>query len=409
MPDRRRIVIVGGGIWGLSAAFHLAMRPGCDVDVLVVERNPRTAAETTPRASGLVGQIRSLPVMNRAIRYALDLFARFPAEHGHDPGLHRTGSLMLALTPERMQSYERHRTRAAENGVEAAFVSHQEVRRLAPHLQTDRVEGALFIPGDGYLDPERCAAAYENAARDAGARILLDTPVTGLRIDDGCATGVETADGFVPADAVIVTAGPWTGMLARLAGCELAMTPIRHQRALTAPLPGIPDHFPVVRLTDLSIYLRAERGGYLFGPFEPEPASIDLEDEPSSFRTDDIPPPVETIGEARRQLGPFFPIIRRAEIVEYAQGMTTFAPDGRYLLGPVPGVSGLFVASGCAALGIAGSAAVGRWLANWALEGDPGEDLSDFALARFGERAADRDWVRESAERYYATYYAIRD
>ncbi|MEX0700853.1 MAG: FAD-dependent oxidoreductase [Planctomycetales bacterium] len=409
MPGKRRIVIVGGGIWGLSAAFHLATRERADVEVLVLERNPRTAAETTPRASGLVGQIRSLPVMNRAIRYALDLFTRFPAEFGHDPGLHRTGSLMVALTPARMESYERYRLRAAENGVEAEFVTRHEMRRLAPHLEADRVEGALFLPGDGHLDPERCAAAYENAARDAGARIALDTPVTGVRIEDGRAAGVETADGFLPADAVIVTAGPWTGILARLSGCELAMQPIRHQRAITAPISGVPAHHPVVRVTDLSIYLRAERGGYLFGSFEPDPTSIDLEQMPAAFRTDDIPPPLETMAEARRQLEPLFPILGETELVEYKQGMTTFAPDGRYLLGPVPGAAGLYVASGCAALGIAGSAAVGRWLANWALDGDPGEDLSDFGLARFGDRAADRDWVRDSAKQYYATYYAIRD
>ena len=151
MTRQAGTVIVGGGIWGLSVAFHLA-RAG-RTDVLVLERNHRLFDETTSQAAGLVGQIRATPLMRRAVRYAIDLFVDFERETGHDPGFRQVGSLLLALTPERMASFEEHVEHANRNGVKAHFVDGAEISRLAPHLDVSRVEGGYFVPEDGYLDP----------------------------------------------------------------------------------------------------------------------------------------------------------------------------------------------------------------------------------------------------------------
>jgi 4-methylaminobutanoate oxidase (formaldehyde-forming) len=406
MTGQASTVIVGGGIWGLSAAYHLA-RTG-ETDVLVLERNGRLFDETTSQAAGLVGQIRATPLMRRAVRYAIDLFTGFEAKTGHDPGFHQVGSLLLALTPERMASFAEHVEHAEKGGVEARFVDEAEMSRLAPHLDVSRVEGGYFVPEDGYLDPSRCARAFCAAAEDLGVKMLTGTAATGLAMRDDRVTGVETDRGLVEAERVVVTAGPWTGTIAKeMVGHEPAMVPIRHQRATTVPVPGVPDHHPVVRVTDASCYLRPEEGGYLYGFFEPEPTSYDLEELPAGFRTADIEEPVDVMREARERLAPVFPILKDLEITAYKRGLTTFAPDGAYLLGPVPGVGGLFAATGCAALGIAGSAAVGRWLAGWATRGEPGEDLSPFDPERFGERAADREWVRRRGEEFYGDYYSV--
>ena len=403
MAQRASTVIVGGGIWGLSTAYHLARAGSTDVQVL--ERNPRLFDETTPQAAGLVGQIRATPLMRGAISYAIDLFAGFERETGHDPGFHQVGSLLLALTPERAASFEEHVEHANRNGVEASFVDGAEMSRLAPHLETGRVEGGYFVPSDGYLDPARCARAYCAAAEDLGVAIRPRAAVRGLRVRDGRVVGVETDGGFVEAERVVVTAGPWTGTLTKTVGYEPAMVPIRHQRVTTAPAPGIPDHHPVVRVTDVSCYLRPEDGGYLYGFFEPDPTSY--QEVPAGFRTAEIEEPVEVMEEARERLAPIFPVLAELEISAYRRGLTTFAPDGAYLIGPVPGIEGLFAATGCAALGIAGSAAVGRWLAGWVARGDPGEDLSAVSFERFGERASDRDWVRRRGEEFYGDYYSV--
>lgn len=404
MDGRARTVIVGGGIWGLSTAYHLA-RAG-ETDVLVLERGAEPFGETTSQAAGLVGQIRATPLMRRAIRYAIDLFTGFERETGHDPGFRQVGSLLLALTPERLISFEEHVEHANRGGVEAHFVDGAEMSRLAPHLDVTRVEGGYFVPEDGYLDPKRCARALYEAARDRGVEIRTSTAATGISMRDGSVVGIETSDGLVEADRVIVTAGPWTGAIGKMVGWEPPVVPIRHARVTTEPVGDVAAHHPVVRVTDASCYLRPEDGGYLYGFFEPDPASFPT-DLPENFRTQDIEEPVEVMEEARERLAPVFPVLRDLNVVDYKRGLTTFAPDGAYAVGPVLGVGGLFAATGCASLGIAGSAAVGRWLASWATEGDPGEDLSPVGFGRFGKNACDREWVRRESEAFYGGYYGI--
>ncbi len=406
MAQQTEILIVGGGIWGLSTAYHLA-KSG-QKDILVLERNDAIAEETTPQAAGLVGQIRSSVTMLQAIRYALELFSQFPKETGHDPGLRQTGSLMVALTPERMDAYARQIERSHANGIEADFVSHAEMARLAPALDSTKVEGGYFVPNDGYVDPQQCAHAYAAAAKDLGVQIQLNTPVIGFWRRGGEVLGVETKNGLIESNHLVITAGPWGASLAKATGVTSPVQPIRHQRARTVPTAGIPDHHPAVRVTDVSCYLRPDQGGYLYGFFEPTPVSIDLDAMPADFRTGDIEPPVEVMAEAQKRLAPTFPILKDLEIAEYRRGMTTFAPDGAYLIGPVPGVDRLYLATGCAALGIAGSPAVGRWLANWIIDGDPGEDLAMFSHQRFGAKAADQEWLRRESEQFYANYYGIQ-
>lgn len=397
-------MIVGGGIWGLSTAYHLA-RAGA-TGVLVLERGGEPFGETTSQAAGLVGQIRATPLMRRAIRYAIDLFTGFERETGHDPGFRQVGSLLLASTPERLASFEEHVAHANRGGVEARFVDDTEMSRLAPHLDVSPLEGGYFVPEDGYLDPKQCARALHEAARDLGVEVRTSTAATGLPVRDGRVAGVETDGGIFEAEQVVVTAGPWTGEIGKMVGWEPPVVPIRHARVTTAPVEGVPAHHPVVRVTDASCYLRPEDGGYLYGFFEPDPASLPA-GPPPGFRTRDLEEPVEVMEEARGRLAPVFPVLRDLDVVGYKRGLTTFAPDGAYAVGPVPGVGGLFAATGCASLGIAGSAAVGRWLANWAMEGDPGEDLAPVGFGRFGEKARDRGWVRREGEAFYGDYYSI--
>lgn len=220
-------------------------------------------------------------------------------------------------------------------------------------------------------------------------------------------TGVEVDGNRIEAENVVVTAGPWTGAIAHTVGLSLPVQPIRHQRVTTAPVSGIPDHHPVVRVTDVSCYVRPEEGGYLYGFFEPHPVSYDVETVPHGFDTSDIEAPVRVMEEARERLAPVFPLLRDLEVAEYKQGLTTFTPDGRYLVGPIPNIEGLYAATGCASMGIARSAAVGRWLTNWVVEGDPGEDLADLSFERFGGRAFDPEWIRRKSEEFYGNYYSI--
>ena len=405
MKTQAEVIIVGGGIWGLSTAYHLAKYG--QKDILVLERNSEIAAETTPQAAGLVGQIRSTDIMFQAIRYALELFSQFSNETGYDTSLRQTGSLMVALTPERMEAYKKQIEKAHNNNIKADFISKIEMSKLVPSMNVSKIEGGYFVPNDGYVNPYECACAYANAAKDLGVEIIFNTPVIRLCQENGEILGIETKEGVIESNYVIITAGPWGASIAKEVATT-AVQPIRHQRARTVPTSNIPEHHPVVRIPDLSCYLRPEKGGFLYGYFEPKPVSIDLEKMSSDFRTGDIEPPIKVMDDARVRLSPIFPILSDLNIAEYNRGMTTFSPDGGYMIGPVPGIDRLYLATGCAALGIAGSAAVGRWLSKWVIDGDPGEEVSDFSHQRFGDKVLDPNWLRQESELYYANYYSIR-
>ena len=406
MKTQAEVIIVGGGIWGLSTAYHLAKYG--QKDILVLERNSDIAAETTPQAAGLVGQIRSTDIMFQAIRYALELFSQFPKETGYDTSLKQTGSLMVALTSERMEAYKKQIEKAHNNNIKADFISNIEISKLVPSMNVSKIEGGFFVPNDGYVNPYECACAYANAAKDLGVEIRFNTPVIGLRQKNGEILGIETEEGVIESNYVIITAGPWGASIAKEVGTTTAVQPIRHQRARTEPTTDIPDHHPVVRVPDLSCYVRPEKGGFLYGYFEPNPVSIDSEKMTSEVRTGDIEPPVKVMDDARVRLSPIFPILSDLNITEYNRGIITFSPDGGYMIGPVLGIDRLYLATGCAALGIAGSAAVGRWLSKWVIDGDPGEDVSVFSHQRFGDKVADSDWIRRESELFYANYYSIR-
>lgn len=403
-PD---VLIVGGGIWGASTAFHLARSRRCKV--CVVERNFDIAQETTCNAAGMVGQIRSSRVLTRAIGYALELFERFPSEFGHDPGLVRCGSLFIGLTPERVEYFHRQVKRGVDNGLSIDSVEVKEIDHYLAGLNLSKILGSYFVHGDGYLDPVKAARSMASAAMNLGADFRFGFRVTGIRVEEDRATGVETPAGFLPAGKVVVTAGPWTTSIARRVGVDLAAQPMRHQRVRTTCWPDLPTDHPVVRLPDLGSYVRPEGRSLICGHFESNPTAFDLESMPGEIHTADLDPPVELMRRARADVAEIYPQVGELDVAEYRRGLVTLAPDGSYVLGPAPGISDLYLASGCAALGIAGAPAVGRWLSEWILDGGPSDDVSEFSLGRFGDLPKDRVRLREEAMRAYATYYAIKD
>ena len=236
------------GRWNLGVVHGLPPRKIWSEGNFRFERNSKIASETTPRAAGLIGQIRSDPTMLRAVRYALDLLSAFKEETGHDPGLHRSGSLMLALSDERMRSYEEQVAKACSEGIEANFLTDTEIRKLAPSINLTLLKGGYFVPGDGYLDPSICAQAYAAAATDLGVNIVSNARVTDILTVGDEVQGVEIQGKRFDASRVVVTAGPWSALLAKECGCTLPVQPIRHQRVVTRPSKTIPEHFPVVRV-----------------------------------------------------------------------------------------------------------------------------------------------------------------
>jgi glycine/D-amino acid oxidase-like deaminating enzyme len=232
-------------------------------------------------------------------------------------------------------------------------------------------------------------------------------PATRIRIDRGRVTGVDTAKGPIACETVVVAVGPWSELIGAALGLRFDTIPIRHQLWVTAPIDGVPREMPVVRVPDASVYLRPEVGGVLIGGFERAPKRFAMADLPVTFTIDETDRDQRVLEELGAGLTRAFPALQAAPIIRGCAGLPTFTPDGNFLVGQVPSVHGLFAATGCNALGIAGSLLVGQWMSELILEGKTSTDISTQALTRFGSRYGSRGRLRADCESIYANFYAL--
>lgn len=397
-------VVVGGGIWGCATAYALS---GAGLrDVLVLERR-ELACGNTPQAAGLVGQLRAQPRMVRAIRRVVDQLRGWARAHGEDCGFRQVGSLKLALTEGRARELEAHVRQAADAGLEVELVSPAAAAARAPFLEPGAVRAAAWVPTDGYVEPYTLCMAIARAARARGVRFETGRPVTGVTVRRGVVRGVETPSGPVAAPRVVLATGPWIERLARGLGLALETVPLRHQHWTTAPLPGLPREFPVVRVPDVSAYLRPEVGGVLVGGFEARPRAFRMAELPPTFEIEHTARDLGVLEELGAGLSTVWPGLAHAPVLKGCAGLPTFTPDGQYLLGAVPGLSGLYVAAGCNAIGIAGALLVGQWLAELVVEGRVGDDAAPHRLTRFGRRYRDPGRLEEACRSVYAHFYSL--
>ncbi len=233
------------------------------------------------------------------------------------------------------------------------------------------------------------------------------TPATAITIDRGRVTGVGTADGSIACETVVMAVGPWSELIGAALGLRFDTIPIRHQLWVTAPMDGIPREMPVVRVPDASVYLRPEVGGVLIGGFESAPKRFAMADLPATFTIEETERDQRVLEELGAGLTRAFPALQAAPIIRGCAGLPTFTPDGNFLVGQVPSIRGLFAATGCNALGIAGSLLIGQWISELIVEGKPSADLSTQALTRFGSRYGSRGRLQADCESIYANFYAL--
>ena len=402
LPRRARVAIVGGGILGCAAAWHLA-RAGTR-DVVVLERDDLNAA-TTSQAAGLIGQLRTSEVKSSIVGQTLADIAGFEAE-GLVSGFTRTGSLRLALTPEREDEIREQVSAARRFGVDATLVGADDIKRLAPGVAPVKDHPAAWMPNDGYAEPYTLATTYATAARRLGVTFVSGCEVLGIRVVGGRARGVTTRDGDVEAEAVVIAAGAWTGAIAARAGGAIPAFAIRHQAWVTAPMDWLTPTFPVVRVPDRLAYLRREVGGLMLGFFETTPLGVDVAAH-VDFGVAATPRDREVLTTHAAALLDVIPGLADAPVVGGTAGVPTYTPDGHFVVGELPSIAGVFVATGCCAHGIAGSGGVGRALAEAVTGETPTRDPRPMAPGRFGARAWDAAWVRVACEETYAHYYDL--
>jgi len=402
--DETRAVVIGGGVGGTSIAYHLTELGW--TDVVLVERSELTSGSTF-HSAGLVGQLRSSVTLTRMMMYGVELYRRLAEETGVDPGWHEVGSLRLASSGERIQELRRLSGWGKTFGLPLEIVSTKEALDLFPLFAPAGIEGAAYLPTDGWLDPSGLTRALAAGARKRGARILENTRVTGIDVEDGRVSGVRTDGGGIRTQVVVDAGGIFANEIGRMAGVEVPVVPFAHQYLMTKPIDGVRADFPTMRDPDRLVYFREEIGGLVAGGYERNPAPWHVtEPIPADFNNKLLPEDWDRFAPLAESAFALVPVTSDAEVVRMINGPEAFTPDGEFILGESE-VRGFFVAAGFCAHGIAGAGGIGKVLAEWIVEGEPELDVWKMDIRRFGPHYRDREYARVRAHEIYATYYDI--
>lgn len=403
--NRATTVIVGGGAVGCGVAYSLA-EAGM-TDVLLLEAAPTLAAATTSQAAGLVGQVRSTVERTQLAMWSAKTFSKLARDASANPGWKQVGSLRVALTDARVAEFERLKATADEAGLEVEFIDLGRARELFPAMTFADVKRVLWCPTDGYLQPYDLTMAYAAHSRRKGIQFQTNTLVEQVIVEGGRVCGVETNLGTVHCERLINAAGAHAYHLARSAGIELPIVPVRHEFFVTIPCDGLHPDLPVVRIPDATLYLRAETNALLCGGWEPAAMSL----LPDQFALTSHPPHIEedwdVLGGFAEQLAPQLPAVTTLGIRSVFKGWPTFTPDGRFIVGESCRIPGFVMAGGCNAHGVSGSAGIGKHVVESIVESKPSAYVRSLSPDRFTETNWDWSSARTQAQRYYETYYAI--
>jgi glycine/D-amino acid oxidase-like deaminating enzyme len=393
------VVVIGSGAFGASVAYHLAKR---SQSVTIVDRFA-PATQTSPRAAGQTQKVRYDPVTSHMAIRSVEMMLAFEADTGEPLAVRQVGALKFARTPGSAAQVRDEVMRGRALGIDIELVDRDEARRLAPYADPRRALEIWWSPTDVHLEPGDLPRGYVRAAARLGAEIAGGVTVTGVVTRDGSVERVVTDAGEIRTPTVVDAAGGWAPLIASMVGLRLPTVPVRHQLFITEPMDSVDASMPIVRVVDANVYVRPERGGLLVGGYEPDPVAVDP--VTLSDGIDDLALDMAPLRRIVEDVAPEYPGLAEAPVAELRGGLPTMTPDGHHLFGEAPSMRGFWVMSGCVVAGLSISPAAGEAMADWMVEGDPGYDMTQFALDRFGPRFDDDDALRQACLDRYSHHY----
>ena len=386
LPERARVVVIGGGVVGCSIVYHLAKKGVRDV--LLLERRELSCGSSW-HAAGQFHIINSNANLSSLQLHTLHFYPQLEAESEQSIGLHRTGGIYFASTQERMNYLVQEQAKNRARNPDMQFISLDEAAQMHPLMDKQHFLGALYDPLDGHIDPAGVVQAFARAARKLGVTILQQTKVSGLQQNASGEWQVETEQGVVHAEQVVNAGGLWAREVGHMAGIELPLQAMEHHYLITEPLPEIETlgrELPAMVDFDGNAYGRQEGMGMLLGTYEQNGTPWSLDHTPWDFGHELLPDDLSRIAPRLETAFQHFPKLADAGIKKVVNGPFTFAPDGNALVGPVPGLRNFW--SACAVMaGFCQGAGIGKVFADWFCEGEPGMDVFAMDVARFGEFA----------------------
>lgn len=407
MRTTARVVVIGGGVVGVSALYHLAKLGW--TDCVLLERTELTAGSTW-HAAGLLPLFNMSYSVGQLHQYSVELYKRLEAETGQDVGFHPTGNLRLATNRDRMDEYRNYQCTAETIGVECHLIGTDEIRRLWPLVDTAGLVGALWHPTDGHIAPVDVTMALAKGARAMGAEIVQRVAVTGIERESN-EWLVRTARGDIRCEHVISATGNYARTTARMVGLEIPVVPVEHQYIVTDIDPALRDYratgakeLPILRESDASYYLREERLGWILGPYEKGAPACLVDGVPASFEKDLFPGDLERLMPHVEAAMKRVPSFEQAGIKDIVNGPIAYTPDGNPMVGPAFGLPHFWVSEGHS-FGVTAAGGAGWQLANWIVEGEPSVDMIGVDPRRFG--VVSKHFARLKNEEAYEHVFVI--
>lgn len=367
------VVVVGGGVVGTSAAYHLAAAGAGEV--LVLERADALGTGSTAACAGGFRSQFSSEVNVRLSQASVPMIVGFAEEHGLPLDVWQDGYLFLVRGEARWDRFRGAVEIQRALGVEVELLEPARAGELVPGISLEDVVGATYGPRDGIADPSGLTNGYATLARRAGARIETGVEVLGVRVEVGRVVGVRTSSGDVDAPVVVNAGGPWAAALAATAGVDLPLEPIPRNVVTTGPFPDVPERRTLVIDAETSFYFHREGAGVLMGMggVDERPSFETSPDE--RFIAEEILPTAVRV----------FPPLGDAGLERTWAGLYEMTPDRHPVLGPAPGVDGFYLANGFSGHGFQHAPVVGKLLAEMIVEGRATTvDVSSLGLERFG-------------------------
>jgi 4-methylaminobutanoate oxidase (formaldehyde-forming) len=409
LPQRARVVVIGGGVIGSSVAYHLAH---LGEDVLLLERD-RLTSGTTWHAAGLMVTFGSTSETSTEMRkYTRDLYSRLEAETGLATGFTPVGFIELATDDDRLEEYRRVSAFNRWCGVDVQEISPREVLDLFPLAKVDDVRAGFYVAGDGRANPVDVTMSLARGARLAGAGVREGVRVLDVLTDRGAVTGVRTSAGDVECEVVVNCAGMWARQLAARSGVTVALQSAEHYYLITEPFEGVSGDWPVLEDPASHGYYREEGGGLLVGLFEPVCAPWKVDGVPDDFSFGQLPPDWDRMGPYLETAMSRVPVTADVGIKTFFCGPESFTPDLQPVVGEAPEVRNYFVAAGLNSIGILTGGGLGRAMAHWIVDGRPDIDVTGINIDRLHAYQTTREYratrTVESLGMVYQCHYPNR-
>ncbi len=384
LPDRARVVVIGGGVIGTSVAYHLAAL-GCH-DVVLLEQG-RLTSGTTWHAAGLIVTFGSTSETSTRLRqYTRDLYARLEAETGLSTGLKQVGFIEVATDEDRLEEYRRVSAFNRLCGVDVQEISPGEVKELFPLARTDDILAGFYVAEDGRANPVDVTMSLARGARQRGVRIVEGIRALGATVARGPAgnrvTGVTTDQGHIEAEVVVNCAGMWARQLGEANGVSIPLQAAEHYYLITEPIADVDPAWPVLEDPGAYGYFREEGGGLMLGLFETKCAPWHVDRIPDDFQFGQLPPDWERMSPYLEKAMGRIPITFDRGVRTFFCGPESFTPDLQPIVGEAPELINYFVAAGLNSIGILTGGGLGRVVAQWILDGRPDVDVTAMDVDR---------------------------